>query len=109
MILLIPGILGNCWLLSALAVLAEREDLVRKVMVTRDFCTAGAYQVRILVSELLISHNLSYLAHNKGCESFLQNIHLICSFRDSEYIIPSGPTVPGRPLDHRPRRRPSAL
>ncbi|GMT09457.1 hypothetical protein PFISCL1PPCAC_754, partial [Pristionchus fissidentatus] len=43
------GSLGDCWLLSALALIAERPDVLEKIFLTKEYNAMGVYQVRLCV------------------------------------------------------------
>ena len=42
-----PGILGDEWFLSAVALLAERPALIERLFITKEMNTAGVYKLRL--------------------------------------------------------------
>ncbi|GMT16036.1 hypothetical protein PFISCL1PPCAC_7333, partial [Pristionchus fissidentatus] len=46
---IIQGYLGDCWLMSALAMVAERPDVLEKIFLTKVYSKIGLYQVRLCV------------------------------------------------------------
>uniref|UniRef100_A0A2K6WE65 Calpain catalytic domain-containing protein n=1 Tax=Onchocerca volvulus TaxID=6282 RepID=A0A2K6WE65_ONCVO len=43
------GCLGNCWFLSALAVIAERPDILDQIFLTKIYNPWGVYQIRLCI------------------------------------------------------------
>ncbi|GMS79179.1 hypothetical protein PENTCL1PPCAC_1354, partial [Pristionchus entomophagus] len=43
------GALGDCWLLSAMALIAERPDILDKILLTKVYSSLGVYQIRLCV------------------------------------------------------------
>ncbi|EYB98912.1 hypothetical protein Y032_0127g1413 [Ancylostoma ceylanicum] len=43
------GVLGDCWLLSAMALIAERPDVLEHILLTKEYSHCGVYQVRLCI------------------------------------------------------------
>lgn len=73
----LTGELGNCWFVAALALIAERKDLLVKILVTKEINSVGVYVVRLfkdgIWKEVIIDDLLP-------CDSFLRlvfsSVHL---------------------------------
>ncbi|KAE9549280.1 hypothetical protein FO519_007502 [Halicephalobus sp. NKZ332] len=43
------GLLGNCWFLSSLAVIAERREILEQIVLTKTYNEYGVYKIRLCV------------------------------------------------------------
>jgi calpain-15 len=69
------GHLGNCWFLSALAVILDRPEIIQKILVTKEFCPEGCYLVRlchngewkiVMIDDLFPCDENAYLLYSKA-------------------------------------------
>ena len=41
------GELGDCWFLSGLAIIQDHPELLKRIIITKEYCPQGCYQVRL--------------------------------------------------------------
>ena len=64
------GAVGNCWFLSALAVVAERNELIRRIMPHTSTNAGGCYQVNLFLDgawePIVVDSNLPVVIQKRG-------------------------------------------
>jgi len=74
------GTVGNCWLVCAMSSLAENPENIRRILITKEYNPAGAYQVRlcragewhcVLIDDVFPTNGLSCLAYLKAARRSL--------------------------------------